>query len=144
MKQKMLTRNICKGILNYVFLKLYEEVWDTSVKPAAIFWGSENIGQNQHTGTKCWQLWKENEESSDYDLRWGKKITLWDFSLQESPAYSAMLCTVKNTDYWSEFGSKVWATNDLIYLNLYNLSEFGRGYMQIGNKGVTKAWILKS
>lgn len=67
-----------------------------------------------------------------------------DFILLENPAHNAMLCTVKHTDYWSGFGSKDRATNDPIYLNSYQLSKFGRGYMKIGNKRVTKTWILKS
>lgn len=41
----------------------------------------------------------------------------------------------------SKFGSKDSATNDLIYLNSYQLSKFGRVYMKIGYKGVTKAQI---
>jgi len=81
-------------------LKLYQEVWDTAIKPAGIFWGTESIGQNQHTGAKCWQ-WKENEESNDYDLCWGRKTTVWTESKSEVSSSKRTQHTMPCSAQWS-------------------------------------------
>lgn len=85
MKERILARSICRGIVNHIFLKLFKLACNTADTLAGVFLGTQKALGRTGTGDIRTDKEKKNEENSEDYLCWGKKMSGLGVNLRFHP-----------------------------------------------------------